>query len=223
MTELTPSAINGQAAQTKAAAVKNTVLAKAGRTTSGPAAQGLYDPRNEHDACGVGFIANMKGVKSHGIVEDGLAMLENLTPRGAVGADPLVGDGAGVLVQIPDAFFREEMAAKGVELPPAGQYGVGHWFMPQDAALRAHIEEIIADQDGGDLVVTEFHVGIFAAFERLSASTIGIALLDVFGLRRREGLYRIPWDKLDISEPARPRLLCPDEELAAFKARPEGK
>jgi len=86
-----------------------------------------------------------------------------------------------------------------------------------------YIEEIIADQDGGDLVVTEFHVGIFAAFERLSASTIGIALLDVFGLRRREGLYRIPWDKLDISEPARPRLLCPDEELAAFKARPEGK
>ena len=86
-----------------------------------------------------------------------------------------------------------------------------------------YIEEIIADQDGGDLVVTEFHVGIFAAFERLSASTIGIALLDVFGLRRREGLYRIPWDKLDISEPARPRLICPDEELAAFKARPEGK
>jgi len=86
-----------------------------------------------------------------------------------------------------------------------------------------YIEEIIAEQDGGDLVVTEFHVGIFAAFERLSASTIGIALLDVFGLRRREGLYRIPWDKLDISEPARPRLICPDEELAAFKARPEGK
>ncbi|MBN9552008.1 MAG: glutamate synthase subunit alpha, partial [Alphaproteobacteria bacterium] len=145
MTELTPSAINGQAAQTKAAAVKNTVPTQALRTAGGPAAQGLYDPRNEHDACGVGFIANMKGVKSHRIVEDGLAMLENLTHRGAVGADPLVGDGAGVLVQIPDAFFREEMAAKGVELPPAGQYGVGHWFMPQDAALRAHIEEIIAE------------------------------------------------------------------------------
>ncbi|WP_292071790.1 hypothetical protein, partial [Mesorhizobium sp.] len=133
MTELTPSAIYGQAAQTKAAAVKNTVLAKELRTANGMTAQGLYDPRNEHDACGVGFIANMKGVKSHRIVEDGLAMLENLTHRGAVGADPLVGDGAGVLVQIPDAFFREEMAAKGVELPPAGQYGVGHWFMPQDA------------------------------------------------------------------------------------------
>ncbi|OHV68313.1 hypothetical protein LCM4577_07570 [Mesorhizobium sp. LCM 4577] len=86
-----------------------------------------------------------------------------------------------------------------------------------------YIEEIIAEQDGGDLVVIEFHVGIFAAFERLSASTIGTALLDVFGLRRRERLYRIPWDKLDISDPERPRLLCPDEELAALKARPEGK
>jgi len=110
-----------------------------------PAAQGLYDPRNEHDACGVGFIAQMKGVKSHQIVKDGLFMLENLTHRGAVGADPLMGDGAGVLVQIPDRFFREEMAAQGIELPPAGQYGVGHWFMPQDATLRAHVEEIIVE------------------------------------------------------------------------------
>ena len=107
-------------------------------------AQGLYDPRNEHDACGVGFIAQMKGVKSHQIVEDGLFMLENLTHRGAVGADPLMGDGAGVLVQIPDRFFREEMAAQGIDLPPPGQYGVGHLFMPQDAALRAHVEDIIA-------------------------------------------------------------------------------
>ncbi|CDX45023.1 conserved hypothetical protein [Mesorhizobium plurifarium] len=86
-----------------------------------------------------------------------------------------------------------------------------------------YIEEIIAEQDGSDLVVTEFHVGIFAAFERLSASTIGTALLDFFGLRRREGLYRIPWDKLDISDPERPRLLCPDEELAALKAPPRTK
>jgi glutamate synthase (NADPH) large chain len=109
----------------------------------GEARAGLYDPRNEHDACGVGFIAHMKGTRSHGIVKDGLFMLENLTHRGAVGADPLVGDGAGVLVQVPDRFFREELAALGVDLPPAGQYGVGHWFMPQDAGLRAHIDEII--------------------------------------------------------------------------------
>jgi len=125
------------AVQTKAVAVKN---------PSGlPAAQGLYDPRNEHDACGVGFIAQMKGVKSHQIVKDGLAMLENLTHRGAVGADPLMGDGAGVLVQIPDRFFREEMAGLGVELPQPGHYGVGHWFMPQDPELRAHINDIIAE------------------------------------------------------------------------------
>lgn len=107
--------------------------------------RGLYDPRNEHDACGVGFIVNMKGVKSHQIVVDGLSMLKNLTHRGAVGADPLVGDGAGVLVQIPDAFFRREMARQGVELPPSGQYGVGHWFMPQDEALRGQMDEIIRE------------------------------------------------------------------------------
>ncbi|MCO5070598.1 MAG: glutamate synthase large subunit [Rhizobiaceae bacterium] len=110
-----------------------------------PMAQGLYDPRNEHDACGVGFIAQMKGIKSHQIVKDGLFILENLTHRGAVGADPLMGDGAGVLVQVPDKFFRREMAAQGVELPPLGQYGVGHWFMPQDAGMRAHVEEIIRE------------------------------------------------------------------------------
>ena len=112
---------------------------------SGVTAQGLYDPRNEHDACGVGFIAQMKNVKSHKIVEDGLFILENLTHRGAVGADPLMGDGAGVLVQVPDRFFREEMAAQGIELPASGQYGVGHIFMPQDAEARAHIEDIIRE------------------------------------------------------------------------------
>ncbi|RWD36035.1 MAG: hypothetical protein EOS59_33870, partial [Mesorhizobium sp.] len=107
MTEVTPSATNGPAAQTKAPAVKNRSRTKIERTDTGFAAHGLYDPRNEHDACGVGFIVNMKGVKSHQIVKDGLAVLENLTHRGAVGADPLMGDGAGVLVQLPDRFFRE--------------------------------------------------------------------------------------------------------------------
>jgi len=127
-------------AQTKAVAVKRV------DTAGGlPSAQGLYDPRNEHDACGVGFIANMKGAKSHQIVKDGLFMLENLTHRGAVGADPLMGDGAGLLVQIPDRFFREEMAKQDIELPAPGQYGVGHWFMPQDAELRAHIYDVIRE------------------------------------------------------------------------------
>ncbi|MHA6686374.1 glutamate synthase large subunit [Mesorhizobium sp. A556] len=145
MTKLTLSATNGQAAQTKATTVKHPPLRTALRTTDGMAAQGLYHPSREHDGCGVGFIANMKNVKSHGIVVDGLAMLENLTHRGAVGADPLMGDGAGLLVQVPDRFFREELAGQGIELPPEGQYGVGHWFMPQDAALREHINEIIRE------------------------------------------------------------------------------
>src|SRR5262245_26806833 len=141
MTGMTPSVTTGEmpAVQTNATSVKRT------SNPGLPAPQGLYDPRNEHDSCGVGFIAQVKGVKSHQIVEDGLAMLQTLTHRGAVGADPQVGDGAGVLVQIPDRFFREEMAKQGIELPPAGQYGVGHWFMPRDAALRDHINEVIRE------------------------------------------------------------------------------
>lgn len=110
-----------------------------------PAAQGLYDPRNEHDACGVGFIANMKGQKSHQIVKDGLFILENLTHRGAVGADPLMGDGAGILVQIPDRFFREEMAKQGITLPKAGEYAVGHFFLPRDAEQIEHFKKVIID------------------------------------------------------------------------------
>ncbi len=107
-----------------------------------PAASGLYDPKNEHDACGVGFIAHMKNEKSHSIIEKGLQILENLTHRGAVGADPLMGDGAGMLVQMPHKFFEAEMAGEGVELPQPGHYGVAHVFMPQDEAARARIETI---------------------------------------------------------------------------------
>src|SRR4249920_3353535 len=105
-----------------------------------PVAQGLYDPANEHDACGVGFVAHIKGKKSHSIVEQGLQILKNLTHRGAVGADPLAGDGAGILLQIPDAFLREEMAKQEVTLPPAGQYGVGMVFLPQEPASRLACE-----------------------------------------------------------------------------------
>src|SRR4051812_11168787 len=101
-----------------------------------PPKQGLYDPRNEHDACGVGFVAHIKGKRSHEIVENGITILENLRHRGATGADPLHGDGAGLLTQIPDAFFREEMAKQGVKLPKAGLYGVGMVFLPRDAAAR---------------------------------------------------------------------------------------
>ncbi|MEI8033893.1 MAG: glutamate synthase-related protein [Betaproteobacteria bacterium] len=101
-----------------------------------PRAQGLYDPANEHDSCGVGFVANIKGRQSHQIVEQGLTILKNLTHRGAVGADPKASDGAGLLIQIPDQFFREEMALQGIKLPPKGQYGVGMVFLPRESASR---------------------------------------------------------------------------------------
>lgn len=108
-----------------------------------PEQQGLYDPANEHDACGVGFVAHLKGQKSHDIVEQGLLILKNLDHRGAVGADPLQGDGAGILIQIPDQLYREELAKQGIRLPPPGEYGVGMVFLPQEAASRqACVEEI---------------------------------------------------------------------------------
>ncbi|MFM7503578.1 MAG: glutamate synthase subunit alpha, partial [Betaproteobacteria bacterium] len=106
-----------------------------------PQAQGLYDPSREHDACGVGFVAHIKGQKSHRIVEQGLQILGNLDHRGAVGADPLMGDGAGILIQMPDQFFREEMAKQSVMLPPAGEYGVGMIFLPKEPASRLACEQ----------------------------------------------------------------------------------
>ncbi len=109
-----------------------------------PIQQGLYDPRQERDACGVGFVAHIKGKQSHDMVRQGLQILENLTHRGAVGADPLAGDGAGILLQIPDAFLRAQCAARGVVLPEIGNYGVGMLFLPRDAAARAACERIIA-------------------------------------------------------------------------------
>ena len=108
-----------------------------------PARQGLYDPKNEKDSCGVGFIADMKNVKSHAIVEQGLAILRNLAHRGAVGADPMMGDGCGILVQIPHRFFAEECAALGIALPEPGQYGVGHLFMPRDKDGRKVVQKIV--------------------------------------------------------------------------------
>ncbi|GGI19642.1 MAG: glutamate synthase-related protein [Oxalicibacterium faecigallinarum] len=104
-------------------------------------AQGLYDPANEHDACGVGFVAHIKGQKSHSIIEQGLQILKNIDHRGAVGADKLMGDGAGILIQIPDQYYREEMAKQGVTLPPAGEYGVGMVFLPKENASRIACEQ----------------------------------------------------------------------------------
>ena len=99
-----------------------------------PPAQGLYDPRNEHDACGVGFIANINGEKSHTTIERGLQILVNLDHRGAVGADPLLGDGAGILIQIPDALYRDWAKGAGVNLPAPGDYAVVMCFLPQNEA-----------------------------------------------------------------------------------------
>ena len=111
-----------------------------------PAPQGLYDPRNEHDACGVGFVAHIKGAKSHAIVTQALEILKNIDHRGAVGADPLLGDGAGILIQIPDALYRRWADAEGLKLPQPGDYAVAMCFLPQDEASR------------------EFIVGIFEKF-----------------------------------------------------------
>ncbi len=107
-----------------------------------PEASGLFDPKREYDACGVGFIANLKGATSHQILKDALYILENLEHRGAVGADPIAGDGAGILIQIPHAFLAEECAHLKIKLPKPGHYAVGHLFMPQDERLRAHCERV---------------------------------------------------------------------------------
>jgi len=104
---------------------------------------GLYHPAHEHDACGVGFVAHIKGQRAHAIVVQGLKILENLDHRGAVGADKLMGDGAGILIQIPDEYFRAEMSAQGVHLPAPGEYGVGMIFLPKEHASRlACVQEL---------------------------------------------------------------------------------
>jgi glutamate synthase (NADPH/NADH) large chain len=111
-----------------------------------PAPAGLFDPLREHDACGVGFIADIKGRKSHKIIEDALKILLNLEHRGAVGADPRAGDGAGILVQIPHKFFAREAKRLGFELPAPGQYGVGALFMPHEQEWREEIMRVYAEE-----------------------------------------------------------------------------
>lgn len=115
-----------------------------------PARQGLYDPQFEHDACGVAFVVDMHGRASRDIVDKGIQALVNLDHRGAAGAEKNTGDGAGILIQIPDRFYREEMAAQGIELPPAGQYATGIAFLPNSrmAALEAvrDVEQIVKEE-----------------------------------------------------------------------------
>ncbi|MCW5682664.1 MAG: glutamate synthase subunit alpha, partial [Xanthobacteraceae bacterium] len=110
-----------------------------------PEAQGLFDPRDEKDSCGVGFIADIKGRKSHQIVEDALTILLNLEHRGAVGADPRAGDGAGILVQIPHKFFTKKTKQLGFELPAPGKYAIGYLFLPREPQWRQVIIDIYAE------------------------------------------------------------------------------
>ncbi|MFM7192636.1 MAG: hypothetical protein ACKOX2_17760, partial [Microcystaceae cyanobacterium] len=116
-----------------------------------PAPQGLYDPQFEHDACGVGFIVHKTGQKSHSIVEQGLTILLNLDHRGACGCEPNTGDGAGILMQVPDQFLRKVAKAEGIHLPELGQYGVGNIYgspNPQAREEGRRIFEQLVAQEG---------------------------------------------------------------------------
>src|SRR5579863_6605355 len=110
---------------------------------SKPPIGGLYDPRLEYDACGVGFLAHIKGLGSNRIVLQALEMLENMMHRGACGCEPDSGDGAGILVRLPDKFFRRKCSALGIRLPPLGQYAVANVFLPQDMVQRHECERIL--------------------------------------------------------------------------------
>ena len=134
--------------------------------------QGLYDPRFEHDACGVGLVANIKGVKSHDILKQGLEVLCNLEHRGAKGADPETGDGAGALIQMPHEFFGKEMERLGMERPQPGYYAVGMVFMPHDEGKQREVEDMVrrfVEQEGQtlldwrDVPVSSDEIGVLAA------------------------------------------------------------
>ena len=119
--------------------------ARLGSDPSFPRAVGLYDPAREHDSCGVGFVADLQNRKSHAILEKGLQILVNLDHRGATGADATLGDGCGVLTQIPHPFFAEECAKLGFTLPNPGHYAIGQFFMPRDPGARAEVEKIVEE------------------------------------------------------------------------------
>src|SRR5580693_604099 len=108
-----------------------------------PPQQGLYDPRHEHDACGMGFVVDLQGNKSHEIIRKGIEILINLTHRGACGCDPETGDGAGVLIQIPHEFFSRKCGELGFSLPDPGTYGVGMMFLPVEPQQRLQCEGIV--------------------------------------------------------------------------------
>ena len=118
-------------------------MTRSSRAYGLPPAQGLYDPAHEHDACGMGFVASIRGQKSHEIIRKGIQVLINLTHRGACGCDPETGDGAGILIQIPHRFFARECASLGFELPAPGAYAVGMTFLPVEKHQRLQCEGIL--------------------------------------------------------------------------------
>ncbi len=131
-----------------------------------PPVQGLYDPRNEHDACGMGFIAHIKGVKSHAIIGQALEILRNLDHRGAVGADPLLGDGAGLLIQLPDQLFRKWAAGEGKELPQPGDYAVA---VRHDANANGK-----SDWNDGGGFTRNPHLSVFKLKPAFAATAVAI-------------------------------------------------
>src|SRR5262249_22962396 len=126
-----------------------------GFAMASPTRQGLYDPANERDACGVGFVVNIKGRKSHDLIRRGLQILVNLDHRGAVGADPLMGDGAGCLIQMPDSLLADWARGAGKSLPRPGRYAVAMCFLPRNEKARAYgierFEHVVA-QEGQTMV-----------------------------------------------------------------------
>lgn len=115
-----------------------------------PPKQGLYDPEQEKDSCGIGFVVNIKGHKSHDIVRKGLQVLENLTHRGAQGCDPYTGDGAGILLQVPHEFFKRACTDARIKLPEAGEYGVGMVFLPTEEESRKSCETLFERAIAGE-------------------------------------------------------------------------
>ena len=153
-------------------------------------AEGLYDPAFEHDSCGVAFVATLTGIPSNDIITQGLEALRNLDHRGAVGADPKTGDGAGMLLQIPDTFFRGEVDFK---LPPQGEYAVGHAFLPTDPELaakaKASIEQIASEENlsvlgwrripTNDSSLSDLTRSNMPAFEQLFLAAKGAPLMGI--------------------------------------------
>ena len=127
-----------------------------------PPKQGLYDPQFEHDACGLGFVVNMKGKQSHQLVSDALKILVNLDHRGACGCEANTGDGAGILIQVPHDFFVTEAARLGFKLPAFGQYGVGQLFLPKNPAereaVKAELTKIILAEGQTVLGLSLIHI-----------------------------------------------------------------